>query len=538
MTTTVKFQEPDLNRLRPAPALPPDTHSDSAIASEDESEDENDNGSDEQQPRSSPVKMAAAKDSAKGLLTAGNTKKYSINHTTLSNTHSNSMLFRRNSSVGSADSATGSEVPSSNRRKSSVTNSIPSSENEGESSSDSPFRKRISFDTISQPPSANQGGTSIGGFKFSRPSFSSAAAPPVVDETACFSVTSKHVQYRTSYWSRSFLCSMSSLKHSLPALRWLVQNVMENGDELICLRIAQRSNSQPASVYQKEAEKLLADVVAALATSLEIKVVVEVWVGAIKEVVRQAMSLYQPALVVVGTGAGMYGGSMKRYVKKRTLGSYLLAHSVVPVIVIVGDREGTTSVIREGGGKKVKRRSSSEVSDLELPAKTPAEREETAVNRNGDGFNYLSTLINRPILEGQVIDNEPSLTSFNYKSLFQSGAPKNNNSSSNLDPLTSPSAVAPSTPPTITLNEPTISFAGNTKDFEVEPYTGGSHLGASKSSGSMYSNPLRTSLSAGSSRSAGARDKRPSWSARFLPKSLRRFSASPHNSLPTTAGQS
>lgn len=517
MASSLTFHEPS------KPLKPPSLVEHAVESDDDDEDDEHLDRRSSHAASPDLKKVGVGKDSAKGLLTPASVRKYSVNDTTLSNTNSNSLLYRRSSD----DAGVAHSTP---RRKSSATSST--------STAASPFQKRISFDTISQPSSSAPVASSPLGFRFSL----SAASTPYVglDETACYSVTSKHTNHHTSYWSRSFLCSMSSLRHSLPALRWLVQNVMENGDELICLRIAQQREQSPKA-YQDEAETMLRDVVAALATTLEIKVVVELWVGSIKKVVRQTMELYQPALVVVGTSTGMYGGSMKRYVKKRTLGSYLLAHSVVPVIVIVGDKEGQANVMNGPSGKnKVKRRTSSEVSDLDLPQLQPQQEQPPGE------FNYLASLINRPTVEDQQVDNDPVGPSFNYKSLFQTGsAKKPNGSTSNLDPLAPPSPssatppppVTPTTVPSITLHEPTISFADTpvppSRDFGVEPYHGGASLGTAKSASSIRpttsasssnANSLHTSLSADASRS-GKNEKRPSWSARLIPKSLRRFSA-------------
>lgn len=342
---SVSFAEPDLAKLREQHSLNSESTSapfaESAISDSEDDKDDKDDEDDKDdtlRPSSSQASHKLDVENARALLSPANSAKHSVNYTTQSNTNSNSMSFRRLSSVSSgsdiyeATSDGDTNRPKFGGRKLSA-NSTVSSQSDGvisplnnralsgttKSLTDSPFQKRISFDTISQTTPVSQPS-----FKFSRPSFSSAS-PRVTnleDSFSSFSVSSKHVLHKTSYWSRSFLCSMSSVNNSRRALQWLVENVMENGDELICLKVDHDISNEPAH-YQHQAEDLLAEVVSIVDSNLQIKIVVEVALGSIKTVVRKTMLLYQPALVVVGTTAKTYSNVM-RYMTRKTLSKYVI----------------------------------------------------------------------------------------------------------------------------------------------------------------------------------------------------------------------
>lgn len=305
------------------------------------------------------------------------TNEPNVIYTTLSNTNSNSMLFRKGSDSDTDGESYYSARPRLTSRKHSTTSTVSSL------SIDSPFQKRISFDTI---PQHNQPTSSF----FSR----SSNTKNVDGLHASFSVSSKHQNHCTTYWSRSFLCSMSSLNNSRRALEWLVKNVMENGDELICLKVVHSDAYE--SRYQKEAEDIMKTVLKTVDPALQIKIIVEVAVGSLKQVVRKTMLLYQPSLVVVGTTAKTYSNVM-RYMTKKTLSNYLLNHSPVPVIVILPDL--------------IKPRSES-TSTFSDPISTASSINETTPS---EPFNYLMNLVNRPTLEHEDIEFRPT---FNYTSLL------------------------------------------------------------------------------------------------------------------------
>ncbi|VVT48980.1 uncharacterized protein SAPINGB_P002045 [Magnusiomyces paraingens] len=222
---------------------------------------------------------------------------------------------------------------------------------EEEALEDTPFFRRVAFDTINveyyNPPQSYNW--------FSRPSFSTALmaaaaahgstsnsangdAPADEQQLQSFSLSSKHEDFQETYGSRTFLCALSSVSASRKALQWLVDHLMEDGDELLCLKVEKESNPKdPETFYRTHAEELLTSIVHTVVDSSvkKINVIVELSVGSVKHIVRQAMLLYQPAIVVVGTSIKQYHNVMRYVSKKNTLSNFLINHSPVPVIVLV-----------------------------------------------------------------------------------------------------------------------------------------------------------------------------------------------------------
>lgn len=445
------------------------------------------------------------------LLLPFSNPELSVNHATLSNTNSNSMLFRQASSASlgstrSDDTESYSTRTKPNGRKLSVASTLSSQTDASQTLSsvtqslwtDSRFQKRISFDTISQAPMSHPPTSSS--FRFSRPSFSSNGSGALLNRSnleeahSSFSVSSRHECHRTTYWSRSFLCSMSSVNNSKRALKWLVENVMENGDELVCLKVTHEESDDP-SHYQNDAESLLAEVVKTVDPDLEIKIVVEVALGSIKTVVKKTMLLYQPSLVVVGTTAKTYSNVM-RYMTRKTLSNYLLNHSPVPVIVILPD---TIDKSRKGSAITSVMSSDKESAPVSSAA-SMADSSETQVT-DGEPFNYLTNLVNRPALESESeFEFRPK---FNYTSLFQDTS----SAQDEIDPMDS-SALPPHQVSNSGVASPEIQVVDIDDDG----------LSSFKSRSSSV-----VSMNFGNSRPKPSQAKRPSWSAKFLPKGLRRL---------------
>lgn len=223
---------------------------------------------------------------------------------------------------------------------------------------DTPFFKRVAFDTINvsyyNPPTSHN---------WFRPSFSTALMAAAAVSAAgahtaslagiggdgadgglndepyhSFSVSSKHEDFCPSYGSRTFLCALSSVSTSRKALQWLVEHIMEDGDELLCLKVQKETNPKDGvEYYRSHAEELLTSIIHTVVDSSvkKINVIVELSIGSVKHIVRQAMLLYQPAIVIVGTSIKQYQNVMRYMSKKNTLSNFLINHSPVPVIVVV-----------------------------------------------------------------------------------------------------------------------------------------------------------------------------------------------------------
>ncbi|KAG9322420.1 hypothetical protein KVV02_003746 [Mortierella alpina] len=163
------------------------------------------------------------------------------------------------------------------------------------------------------------------------------------DDTAEYVFT---LQARTDHWhrtktSRTFLVGTDLNEYSSHALQWVMENMVEDGDEIVALRVVPMELRDSFAKYgvpsfqgqeraaRTEALKIM-DMIREKNKSKEINIVVECLVGNIRDSIQHLIKMYEPAMLVVGTRG-------RNTVKGFLLGSvsrYCLNHSPVPVTVV------------------------------------------------------------------------------------------------------------------------------------------------------------------------------------------------------------
>lgn len=149
--------------------------------------------------------------------------------------------------------------------------------------------------------------------------------------------------------------------------------MLRHGDEVVCLRLY--NDTDDSLKYQNQASKILKKVVEmADEHQIHLNIVVELGVGKIKTVVYKTLVLYQPSLVIVGVSENSFS-NFKRMRYKRSISSYLIAKSPVPVIIVSPEMlESNKSnksnayfadLIHNADSDPVKRRRSTETNKLQ-----------------------------------------------------------------------------------------------------------------------------------------------------------------------------
>lgn len=200
--------------------------------------------------------------------------------------------------------------------------STPSSTNNNRRMSSPPppaqFRSSVSFDTFSNKAASD------------------------------FSLTlnRKHRDYEYTKRSRTFLCGTDTNEYSDTALEWLIDELVDDGDEVVCLRVVEKdsrdavkwSGGQGESGYRAEAARFLEGLEKKNTQDRAISLVLEFSIGKVHETIQQMIRIYEPAILVVGTR----GRSLTGYQGLLTSGSvskYCLQYSPVPVIVVRPSRK-------------------------------------------------------------------------------------------------------------------------------------------------------------------------------------------------------
>lgn len=107
----------------------------------------------------------------------------------------------------------------------------------------------------------------------------------------------KHKDYSYTRRSRTFLCGTDQNDYSEFALEWLIDELVDDGDEIVCLRVVDK-DSKISSVsalqerlYRQEARKLLNDIIDKNEEDKAISIILEFSVGKVHDTIQRMVYL-------------------------------------------------------------------------------------------------------------------------------------------------------------------------------------------------------------------------------------------------------
>ena len=113
-----------------------------------------------------------------------------------------------------------------------------------------------------------------------------------------FTLKSKHRHYAYTKRSRTFLCGTDQNDYSEFALEWLLDELVDDGDEVVCLRVVDKDSkinsdtSVEAGRYRTEAHKLLEHIKAKNKDDEKsISLVLEFAVGKVQDTIQRMVGL-------------------------------------------------------------------------------------------------------------------------------------------------------------------------------------------------------------------------------------------------------
>ena len=131
-----------------------------------------------------------------------------------------------------------------------------------------------------------------------RVSFDTFNNPSVTDQT--FTLVSKHRGYTYARHSRVFLVAIDQNAYSEHALKWLIQEMVEDGDEIICLRViesdtkADKAASKELMIsYKNDAKELLEHIQAKndAADKKALSIIMEFAYGSVEETILHMVGI-------------------------------------------------------------------------------------------------------------------------------------------------------------------------------------------------------------------------------------------------------
>lgn len=132
-------------------------------------------------------------------------------------------------------------------------------------------------------------------------SFDTFDRPADFIEENSFTLITKHKDYEYTKRSRTFLCGCDDNEYSEYALQWLIDELVDDGDEIVCLRVVEKDDAVAAdrSVeqgrYRSEAESLMKQIQNKNHENKAINLILEFAVGKVNKVIDEMVSRSQTA---------------------------------------------------------------------------------------------------------------------------------------------------------------------------------------------------------------------------------------------------
>lgn len=105
-----------------------------------------------------------------------------------------------------------------------------------------------------------------------------------------FTLQARHQGYHSSRRSRTFMIGVDEHSYSQYALVWLLTHMVDDGDEIICVRVMENP-VRPDKNYQEDAKKLLEIIKSKNELNKAISIILEYSVGKLHDTFQQLVGL-------------------------------------------------------------------------------------------------------------------------------------------------------------------------------------------------------------------------------------------------------
>jgi hypothetical protein len=132
-----------------------------------------------------------------------------------------------------------------------------------------------------------------------------AGGEPTENNPIAFTLNEKHMGYQYKRRSRTFMVGIDENAYSDYALQWMLDEMVDDGDEIVCLRVVDKDSkisndkSMTEKQYQKEARRLMKDIQAKNAEHRAISIVLEFAVGKLHTTFQKMVSHFPLAYCLI-----------------------------------------------------------------------------------------------------------------------------------------------------------------------------------------------------------------------------------------------
>ncbi|KAF5514219.1 Universal stress protein A family protein [Colletotrichum fructicola] len=154
------------------------------------------------------------------------------------------------------------------------------------------------------------------------------------NNTPSLTLNVRHKGYQAQRRSRTFMVGVDEHSYSDYALQWLLDELVDDGDEIVCVRVIEKEVRTDNDAYQKDANKVMESILKRNGANRAISVVLEYACGKLHSTFQKLIQIYQPAMLIVGTRGRSLGGLQGLVNTRNSFSKYCLQYSPVPVVVV------------------------------------------------------------------------------------------------------------------------------------------------------------------------------------------------------------
>lgn len=165
-------------------------------------------------------------------------------------------------------------------------------------------------------------------------------AVDTVSGNASYTLQVKAKGYARTKHTRTFMCAVDATESSERALEWIMENLVDDGDELVAARVIDWDQDHIDQKMAREgAHSLLSSIVdlnRVLNSQRKISITVEFLTGSIKSTILELVRMYRPESLTIGT-RGKQVSALEKMLGATPLGNLskaLIWQSPVPVIIV------------------------------------------------------------------------------------------------------------------------------------------------------------------------------------------------------------
>ncbi|KAI1282247.1 hypothetical protein F5Y07DRAFT_234178 [Xylaria sp. FL0933] len=149
-----------------------------------------------------------------------------------------------------------------------------------------------------------------------------------------FTLNFRHAGFQFRRRHRIFMVGVDDNSYSDHALQWLLDELVDDGDEIVCVRVIETQVRLTDKTYQEDAKALMESIQSKNTQNRAISLVLEYAVGKLHNTFQHLIKIYQPSMLIVGTKGRSMDGVQGFLVNRSSFSKYCLQYSPVPVVVV------------------------------------------------------------------------------------------------------------------------------------------------------------------------------------------------------------